>query len=115
MLLVNRLPVEMRVDEPRRDDVAGGVNRLGALDGFLGNDGDPAVLDAHIGDAVVHRLGIHDPAIQYHDVVPGSRSRRHGRAKAHGQDADQRENTPHLFSPLSVMPAESSFSRPARC
>ncbi len=61
--------VPVGVDEPGRDHMAGGVDRLLACDLFLGDDGDPAVLDADVGDGVVLGFRVHDPAIQNDQVI----------------------------------------------
>jgi hypothetical protein len=65
----------MLVDEARGDHMAGGVD-LAAAGQVLRRDRDDAtVLDAHIGDLVEPRLGIHHPAA-FHDEVEGLRSLR---------------------------------------
>ena len=42
-----------------------------AADRVLGDGSDLAVLDADVGDGVIHRLRVHDPAVEDHEVVVG--------------------------------------------
>ena len=53
----------MDIDEPRRHHKAGGVDGLVAGDLGLCDDGDSAVPDADVGDAIEHRLRVHDPIV----------------------------------------------------
>ncbi len=59
------------VDEPRRNDVAGGINGLRARQRFLGDANNEAVMDANIPDGVEPGFRIHDPTTQDDDVEVG--------------------------------------------
>jgi len=59
----------MRIDEARGDHVAGRVDAFLARDPFLGDDRDPAVPDADVGDLVAHRLRVHDAAMHDDQVI----------------------------------------------
>ncbi len=59
----------MRVDEARRDDLAGGIHGLGALQRLFADRDDATVGDADIGDIVIHRFGINDAPIVNNEVI----------------------------------------------
>ena len=59
----------MDIDEPRRHHMAGGVDGLVAGDLGLCDDGDSAVPDADVGDAIEHRLRVHDPTVVDDKIV----------------------------------------------
>ncbi len=59
----------VRVDETGRDHMACGVDALRAGDRILGDDDDLSVLDTDVPHRVEPALGVHDPAVQDHQVV----------------------------------------------
>jgi hypothetical protein len=61
--------VPVGIDEPRRDHVAGGIDGFLSGDLFLGDDGDPAVLDADVGDRVIPGFRVHHPAVENDEIV----------------------------------------------
>ena len=63
------LKVEVRVDETRCHDLAGGIHRLGTRKCILADRDNATVLDADIGDVVKQGLGVDDPAVVDHQII----------------------------------------------
>jgi hypothetical protein len=63
--------VRVGVNESGNDAMVGRVDRLLALEGLCGDDGDLSVLDAHVG-TVKARLGVHHTPVVDNDIVLGS-------------------------------------------
>jgi len=75
--LVGPGPVIVRVgvDKTRRHHQPLGVDGLLPFNLVLGDDGDPAVLDADVGYGVILGFRVHDPAVVDDQIVIGSHCR----------------------------------------
>src|SRR5690606_29399100 len=60
--------VRQDVDEPRGDDVPGGVHDGPALQGTGADPGHPTAVHTHVDQAVEARVGVHHPPAADHDV-----------------------------------------------
>ncbi len=87
-----RLPVEVRVNEPRPHDMASGIHRLGTFQWLFAYRDDAAVFDADIGDIVEQRFRVHDPAVVDDEVVVLGKGRRNGEKTCRQEYADAGRN-----------------------
>ena len=110
-LTLGVLAVGVEVDEPRRDDEAGGVEHLARLGPIVADGDDDSVAQGHVGDRVEPGLGVHDPAPrheQVHRSDTGAAAARDGEAPRRGQRDPPSDAPPGCASGHDAAPSACS-------
>ena len=102
------VPVPMQVNEPRGNNMPGGLEHLGARDLVFAQDGDLAVVDPDVAHRVQTGLGVHHAAVRDDDVIgrrrrAGKEKKRQGKGQSGAQHGDQYGTRPgRVQLPLPV-------------